>query len=130
MTQHVTMKMICLAACIGVAPFAVMADDSNAPADANMMGHSPASKEHTMMNQTSKLNQAPDAPSSPSNGMGHSPASKEHTMMNQTKNQSGNPDAPASGPDNGMGHSPASKEHHMMKHKKGKSEKHAEDKAD
>jgi hypothetical protein len=61
---------------------------SSAPASEaapdNGMGHSPASKEHQMMNHHHpKGGKAEKSGDGKMNMMGHSPASKEHTQMKQ-----------------------------------------------
>lgn len=122
MKIRTTLTAISLTACLAAPAFAATADEPPAPpAGSNMMGHSPASKEHARMNQTlNNASKAPETASAPDNGMGHSPASKEHATMNQRANAASKaPEAPAA-PDNGMGHSQASKEHVMMsqKHRK------------
>lgn len=111
MFTHSTLKAACLAACFIAAPMVSFADDTS---DTKPMGHSPAGKEHTMMNNPQTSSGPADTATAPSNGMGHSPAGKEHTMMNSPQASSGPADA-ATAPSNGMGHSPASKEHTMMK---------------
>lgn len=117
MKMHATLTALGLA--IGMIVAAAGADEPPAPpAGTNMMGHSPASKEHARMNQAlDNASKAPEAASAPDNGMGHSPASKEHARMNQAANAASKAPAAAAAPDNGMGHSQASKEHVMMGHK-------------
>jgi hypothetical protein len=97
---------------------AAIADDAAATpaADSAPMGHSPASKEHTMMNRA-PASSAPASEASPDNGMGHSPASKEHQMMNHHHPKGGKSEKSGDGKMNMMGHSPASKEHTQMKQK-------------
>lgn len=112
MSVRSLLKPACLTAVLFTASFAAFADqpsDDKAP-----MGHSPASKEHMMMNNPVTSSGPAAGPAAPSNGMGHSPASKEHTMMNSEAPSSSSDTAAA--PSNSMGHSPASKEHTMMKH--------------
>jgi hypothetical protein len=123
MSTYPILNVLCLAVCVAAAPLVVFADEpATPPAGSNMMGHSPASKEHTMMDR-GVATSAPESNDASDNGMGHSPASKEHAMMNRKSGMASKaPDGSASA-DNGMGHSPASKEHGMMKHKQHKPRK-------
>lgn len=84
MNARSMIKAACLAAFLAAACAAAADEAATPPPGVDMMGHSPASKEHIKMQQAPAGDAAAEAPSAPSNGMGHSPASKEHTMMNRT----------------------------------------------
>lgn len=122
MSMNLTRIAVVIACLFAAAPLAARADETPskdaAPADAGKMGHSPASKEHRMMDRNAPTGPADEAPAAPDNGMGHSPASKEHRMMKpKSHHKQAAPDKSTSSKPNMMGHSPASKEHTMMKDK-------------
>lgn len=67
MTVQSAINTVFVAACLAVAPLAGIAQESGTPPPgANMMGHSPASKEHTLMkrkpSQTPKSGQPGPSP--------------------------------------------------------------------
>jgi hypothetical protein len=116
-------KTVCFAACIAATSFVAIADEPAAPAtppaDANMMGHSPAdAKSMRTMTPGAPAGDAAEAPSAPNSGMSHSPADAKAMRMMSSPQAKSTAGASDSGEHNMMSHSPAdAKSMRHMKHK-------------